>query len=94
MVLNVNVPPGKPKGVKITRLGVRQYTNVFSKRVDPRGGEYYWMAGTPHDVNGDEPGVDLWAISNGYISITPLQYDLTDNQGAAVIESLLKDFEP
>ena len=77
-LLNINVPAGEPKGVMAARLGVREYRDVFAKRVHPRGGEYYWMAGRHHDVDGDDPETDAWAVKNGYISITPLQYDLTD----------------
>lgn len=81
-LLNINVPPHGPRGVKITRLGMRRYVNVFHKRVDPRGGVYYWMAGEPEDSTPENPlvdaDVDTQAVSRGFISITPLHFDLTD----------------
>lgn len=80
-LLNINVPAGVPKGVRVTRLGIREYRDVFTKCLHPRGGVYYWMAGQHHDIDGDDPATDTWAVDNGYISITPLQYDLTDYKG-------------
>ncbi len=50
ILININVPPGKPQGIKVTRLGMRRYINVFDKRIDPRGNVYYWMAGKPEDT--------------------------------------------
>ena len=87
-LLNINVPAGTPKGVRITRLGIREYRNVFSKRIHPRGGTYYWMAGEHLDIDGNEPDTDAWAVNNGYISITPLQCDLTDYRGLSDTRSM------
>lgn len=78
-LLNVNVPPLDEQeiaGVAITRLGVRRYTNVFDRRVDPRGRVYYWMAGEVDDPDAD-PESDVMAIKNNMISVTPLHLDLT-----------------
>ncbi|MCL2766940.1 MAG: 5'/3'-nucleotidase SurE [Peptococcaceae bacterium] len=90
-LLNINVPAATPKGVRITRLGVREYRNVFSKRVNPRGDTYYWMAGECFDVDGDEQDTDTWAVNNDYISITPLQFDLTNYQGLSDSRKIFKD---
>lgn len=79
-LLNVNVPPLDPAqiaGVRITRLGVRRYKNVFDKRVDPRGKVYYWMAGEVVDLD-QEPDTDVGAFNNNEISVTPIRLDLTD----------------
>jgi 5'-nucleotidase len=88
ILLNVNVPAVKWKeisGVTITRQGVRRYVDVFEKRTDPRGKTYYWLAGElleevepqnlglPQDVP-----TDVQAIRDNYITVTPLQYNLTD----------------
>ncbi len=94
-LLNVNVPgTERPLGVKITRLGNRRYVNIFEKRVDPRGRIYYWVAGEPLEAQEDPSGTetDVEAVKNNYISITPLQLDLTDY---AAIEQLrfLADFK-
>jgi 5'-nucleotidase len=78
-LLNINVPATeRPCGVKITRLGSRRYVNIFEKRVDPRGRLYYWLAGEPVEPEDGAVETDVEAVKNNYISITPLQLDLTD----------------
>jgi len=88
MLLNVNIPAVKETeiaGVKITRQGIRRYIELFEKRVDPRGKTYYWLAGELQEEvedNNDEPSVaklptDIQAMGEKYITITPLQYNLT-----------------
>ncbi len=79
-LLNINVPPGEIgeiQGIKLTRLGFRQYENVFEKRLDPRGKAYYWMAGKVIEDT-TEKGTDVAAVNNAYVSVTPIKYDLTD----------------
>lgn len=78
-LLNINVPPGIPRGVRATKLGNIRYINVIDRRTDPRGRVYFWMAGEPlEDVNGNDADTDVRAVKEGYISITPVHYDLTD----------------
>ncbi|MGK7872122.1 MAG: 5'/3'-nucleotidase SurE [Xenococcaceae cyanobacterium] len=87
-LFNVNVPPVKPEeiaGVAIARQGLRRYIETFQKRVDPRGKSYYWLAGEMiEDMEQPEHihlpthiPTDVQAIRDNYITITPLQYDLT-----------------
>jgi 5'-nucleotidase len=81
-LLNINIP-GKTRkeiaGVAITRLGLRQYRNAFQKRIDPRGKNYYWLAGELVDATeGEEEDTDVVAVKNSYISITPVHFDLTN----------------
>ncbi|HHV43333.1 MAG TPA: 5'/3'-nucleotidase SurE [Firmicutes bacterium] len=79
-LLNVNVPavPYEAiKGIKFTRLGTRRYRDVFDKRLDPRGRVYYWMAGDVVDLDPD-PMTDTATVKEGYVSITPIHYDLTE----------------
>ncbi len=79
MFLNVNFPnvPWKEvKGVAITRLGRRVYRDELVSRLDPRGRPYYWIGGEPPGGVPDH-GTDIWAVSNGYISITPVHLDMT-----------------
>ncbi|MDW7674847.1 MAG: 5'/3'-nucleotidase SurE [Bacillota bacterium] len=86
-LLNVNIPNTtleKIKGVKITKLGERKYYNNFDKRTDPRGGAYYWLAGKVDESN-PQPETDVWAILNGFISITPLHFDLTNHHFLQVL---------
>ncbi len=77
-VLNVNVPGGSEiKGLRITRLGQSVYRDVLVERLDPRHKPYYWIGGEiPTGI--EAKGTDFWALANGYVSITPLQLDLTD----------------
>ena len=79
VLLNVNVPYLKEaeiKGYAITRQGLRVYRDALDERIDPRGKPYYWIGGeAPTGV--DEPGTDFGALRAGYVSITPLQLDLT-----------------
>lgn len=90
-LLNVNVPPipeGQIKGVKITRLGEMKYTNVFDRRVDPRGRTYFWMAGTLDEscLAEDGESCDTWAVRNDYISVTPIRFDFTAHSAIALLE--------
>ncbi|MCL6477779.1 MAG: 5'/3'-nucleotidase SurE [Peptococcaceae bacterium] len=78
-LLNVNVPPGKPAGVKIVRLGNMKYVNIFDRRTDPRGRVYYWMAGEILDLEDNCPDTDVGASRRGYITVTPVQTDLTNH---------------
>jgi len=88
VLLNVNVPhlpEEQIKGCMLTRQGLRLYRDVLEKRLDPRGRPYYWIGGeAPSGV--DEPGTDFGALRAGYVSITPLQLDLTARDALAVME--------
>jgi 5'-nucleotidase len=88
-LLSVNIPPVQASemgGVLLTRQGLRRYIEKFEKRLDPRGKSYYWLEGEiiedieqPEDIN-LPPHIltDVQAIRDRYITITPLQYNLTD----------------
>lgn len=78
-VLNVNVPflwDDEIKGVKITRQGLRVYRDELVQREDPHGRPYYWIGGEPPS-GVVEDGTDFGALNEGFVSITPLQLDLT-----------------
>jgi len=79
VLLNVNIPSlgdDEFKGIQVTRQGLRVYRDALDERRDPRGRPYYWIGGEfPTGVN--EAGTDFGALQGGYISITPLQLDLT-----------------
>jgi len=87
VALNVNVPYLKKdelKGFMVTRQGLRVYRDELDRRLDPRGRPYYWIGGqAPTGV--DEPGTDFGALRAGYVSITPLQLDLTAQEVIARI---------
>ncbi len=88
-VLNVNVPDlplSEIKGIHVTRLGHRFYSGNPVKVIDPRGKERYWISAAA-DAEDDGPGTDFYAIAEGYVSVTPIQADMTrysdlDNIGA------------
>ena len=79
VVLNVNIPAVKKsdiKGVKICRQAMAYWVEEFDKRKNPLGQEYYWLTGK--FVNKDQgEDTDEWALKNNYISIVPVEFDLT-----------------
>ena len=81
VLLNVNVPRmqhDRPMEVKVTRLGGLVYKNYLVQGKDPRGQNFYWITGEPRtQVPPEEEGTDIWAVNNGYISITPIHLDMT-----------------
>ena len=65
-------------GIRITRQGLRIYRDELVRRLDPRSRPYYWIGGeAPSGVV--EDGTDFGALDEGYVSVTPLQLDLTDH---------------
>ncbi len=87
IVLNVNFPLGEFRGVRITPLGTRTYTEGVIERLDPRGRKYYWIGGEPPVWNTSE-GTDFDAVQNGFVSITPLHLDLTHHESIARLKPL------
>lgn len=78
-LFNVNLPPitgGEVKGIKLTRLGRRVYSQSVAPMKDPWGRQIYWIGGGEITWTG-EPDSDFRAIQDGYISVTPLHLDLT-----------------
>jgi 5'-nucleotidase len=79
MLLNVNVPylpEEEIKGIQVTRQGLRVYRDELIRREDPQGRPYYWIGGqAPTGVN--EAGTDFGALREEYVSLTPLELDLT-----------------
>ena len=80
-LVNVNLPR-HPQGLVWTRASVRKYDGQIVPTKDPMGRELYWFTVTP--LEGAEEGTDRWAMEQGWVSITPLRLDLTD-------EAALKD---
>lgn len=79
-LLNVNVPPDPVKGVQITRQGKRLYHDELVERYDPGGRPYYWIGGERPTGDVEKVGTDVWAVENGYISISPIHLDMTVHQ--------------
>jgi 5'-nucleotidase len=78
-LFNINLPAhsrGAPKGVRVVPMGIGRYGEGFQKRQDPRGRTYYWMTyAPPYHLEG--PETDVTSLSEGYITVTPLHFDLT-----------------
>ena len=93
LCLNVNVPVGKPgelHGIRLCRQNRGFWREEFYGHEDPRGRAYFWLTGD--FVNG-EPGAedtDEWALAHGYVSIVPVQVDLTDYRQLAALANVLE----
>lgn len=85
-----NVPSVELKPARLTRLGRRQYSNVLSKREDPRGRPYYWFSGSPVESDCGE-GTDIQATQQGFISVTPVHFDLTGDLGHDELPRFMDD---
>jgi 5'-nucleotidase len=84
-LVNVNVPAGVPKGVRVTRLGKRRYGEAVIEKKDPRGRPYYWIGSTIPE--GDlEEGTDISAVAEKWIALSPLHLDLTDYKTLPMLE--------
>jgi len=86
-LLNINVPSGPNKGFRVTVQAKRNHVTVVSERVDPRHRAYYWIEEgenewEPHDHS------DYQAVRDGYISITPLQPDMTAHDALEYVRGL------
>jgi len=78
-LLNVNIPAIKidaVKGMKICRQAIAKWEEEYDERKDPRGNQYYWLTGKFVNYDHGED-TDEWALNNGYISIVPVQFDMT-----------------
>lgn len=91
-VLNVNIPAAAPellKGFKICKQAYAKYEEDFIERNDPHGKHYYWLTG--EFVNFDKAkDTDVWALANNYISVVPVQFDLTNYVLKAKLEKIWK----
>ena len=90
--LNVNVPQGAVKGIRVTVQAKRNHITKVDRRLDPRQRPYFWIEEAqgdwePHDRS------DRQAVRDGFVSITPLQPDLTDHSALSLIEELTRGME-
>jgi len=90
-LLNVNVPNvaySELKGIKITRMGKKRYSDTIIEKKDPRGKKYYWLGGEEmgYEKLGDS---DMEAVFDGYVSITPIHLDLTNYSAMESLKSSL-----
>lgn len=91
-VLNVNIPSVPEellKGIKICKQAYAKYEENYVQRKDPHGKHYYWLTG--EFINFDKAkDTDVWALANNYVSIVPVQYDLTNYDQKAKLEKTWK----
>jgi 5'-nucleotidase len=85
--LNINTPSGRPRGMRVTVQAKRNHVTSVGERHDPKGRPYYWIEEgqnewEPHDRS------DYQAVRDGYVSVTPLQPDLTAYDALAAVEGL------
>ena len=87
--LNINFPKLKEKeikGIKICRQANAYWVEKFDKRLNPQGKEYYWLTG--EFINEDKgEDSDEWALENGYISIVPVKFDMTDHENIELLKN-------
>jgi len=81
---SINVPAKPIKGIKYTVLGSKKHKNIVIRNTDPRGEEYYWLARAKPEYEGDENS-DVYALKEGYVSITPLKIDITNYEALEII---------
>lgn len=80
LILNVNIPAVKEeliKGIKICRQAYAKYEEDFLERKDPGGKKYYWLTGVFKNMD-KGTDTDVWALKNNYVSVVPVQFDLTN----------------
>jgi 5'-nucleotidase len=85
-LLNVNVPPGPVRGIRVTRQGTKIIKPTIIEGTDPRQRKYYWIGEESLTWN-EEPGTDYEALRHGLASITPLRNDLTDYNALSELQS-------
>lgn len=91
LCLNVNIPPvekEKLKGLKVCRQAYAKYEERFDERNDPAGRKYYWLTGEFQNFDKGKD-TDVWALENNYISIVPVQFDLTNYEIKSKLQKVL-----
>jgi 5'-nucleotidase len=91
--LSLNVPTGKPKGFRLTVQAKRNHVTIVDERCDPRGKAYYWIEEGENDWEPHDRS-DFQAVRDGYVSVTPLQPDMTDHDALAKLETLALEKTP
>ncbi len=86
-LLNVNFPKGPAlKGIKICRQANAKWAEDFEERTDPYQRPYYWLTGVFENYDRGED-TDVWALANGYVSVVPVQFDLTAHHAIPILNS-------
>ncbi len=80
-LLNINVPnlpEEEIKGIKVTRQSMTRWDDHYEERIDPYGKKYYWLTGDMDEKHDETEDYDHYALKAGYVSVTPIHFDLTD----------------
>jgi 5'-nucleotidase len=85
--LNVNAPKGNPKGVAIRRQGHGRWIEGFDHRIDPQNQDYYWITGYYENLDNGSIDTDNHALAEGYISIVPVQIDMTNHTAIETLKN-------
>src|ERR671917_1879668 len=85
-LLNINVPAGPIKGVRVTRQGIKNARPIISEHIDPRGKAYYWI-GEEYFHSEREDGTDFSAIEQGFVSVTPMRSDMTNHNALVALDT-------
>ncbi len=96
LCLNVNVPVGRPeaiRGMRLCRQNRGFWREEFFRREDPRGREYFWLTGAFVNGEPEAKDTDEWALANGYVSVVPVQTDLTDYRRLEQLQGIFRDKE-
>ena len=91
LCLNVNVPnlPAEQiRGIMPCRQNRGYWREVFERRQDPRGHDYYWLCGYFENTEPEATDTDEWALKNGYVSVVPIQVDLTNYEQLGQLKEL------
>ncbi|TAL61290.1 MAG: 5'/3'-nucleotidase SurE [Bacteroidetes bacterium] len=87
--LNVNIPPLKLseiKGIKVCRQAKANWKEEFDERKDPSGRSYYWLTGEFINMEKEKEDTDVWAVRNNYVSVVPVQFDMTGYSALPALE--------
>ena len=88
--LNVNIPKGKfdeIKGIKICRQAKANWIEELDERFDPSGKPYYWLTGKFVNFEEGSTDTDVWALDNNYVSVVPVQFDMTAHHTIDALKS-------
>ena len=94
LCLNVNVPVGRPdelRGIRLCRQNRGFWREEFFRREDPRGRTYFWLTGDFVNAEPDAEDTDEWALAHNYVSVVPIQVDMTDYGGLETLRNVLKN---
>ncbi|MEW6427439.1 MAG: 5'/3'-nucleotidase SurE [Thermodesulfobacteriota bacterium] len=88
-ILNINLPAAPPRGILFTRQGRKTYEGAIQETFDPWKRKHYWIGGGIPSIDSRDDADGL-AVRNGYISVTPLHFDLTNHQALHILRSSWK----